>query len=116
MSERGELLEWAQVFDNFYGTPRAPVEGAIAAGRDVLFDIDWQGTQQLKEQMARRPRPRLHPAAVDARSGEAPAGRAPRIRDEVVAPAHGQGGRRDQPLGRIRLRHRQRDIATSLRA
>jgi guanylate kinase len=45
----GELLEWAEVFDHCYGTPRAPVEAALAAGRDVLFDIDWQGTQQLRE-------------------------------------------------------------------
>ncbi|MPZ41281.1 MAG: guanylate kinase [Rhizobiales bacterium] len=49
MVEKGELLEWAEVFGNFYGTPRAPVERALAAGRDVLFDIDWQGTQQLRE-------------------------------------------------------------------
>src|SRR6266404_1830986 len=43
-----ELLEWANVFENRYGTPRAPVEASLAAGRDVLFDIDWQGTQQLR--------------------------------------------------------------------
>jgi guanylate kinase len=49
MVKRHELLEWATVFDNRYGTPRAPVEAALAAGRDVLFDIDWQGTQQLRE-------------------------------------------------------------------
>jgi len=49
MVERGEFLEHARVFDHFYGTPRAPVEAALMAGRDVLFDIDWQGTQQLKE-------------------------------------------------------------------
>jgi guanylate kinase len=49
MIERGEFLEHARVFDHFYGTPRAPVESALLAGRDVLFDIDWQGTQQLKE-------------------------------------------------------------------
>jgi len=49
MQRGGELLEWATVFDNRYGTPRRPVEEAIAAGRDVLFDIDWQGTQQLRE-------------------------------------------------------------------
>jgi guanylate kinase len=47
----GELLEWAEVFDHCYGTPRAPVEAALAAGRDVLFDIDWQGTQQLREKV-----------------------------------------------------------------
>jgi guanylate kinase len=46
---RRELLEWAKVFGHYYGTPRAPVEAALATGRDVLFDIDWQGTQQLEE-------------------------------------------------------------------
>jgi guanylate kinase len=45
----GELLEWARVFDYDYGTPRQPVEAALGRGRDVLFDIDWQGTQQLRE-------------------------------------------------------------------
>ena len=49
MVERNELLESAEVFGNLYGTPRPPVEEALAAGRDVLFDIDWQGTQQLRE-------------------------------------------------------------------
>jgi guanylate kinase len=49
MANNGELLEWATVFDNLYGTPRRPVEEALAAGHDVLFDIDWQGTQQLRE-------------------------------------------------------------------
>src|SRR5258705_9565372 len=49
MLEQGELLEWATVFDNRYGTPRVPVEAALSAGQDVLFDIDWQGTQQLRE-------------------------------------------------------------------
>ena len=45
---RGELLEQAKVFGHYYGTPRAPVETALADGKDVLFDIDWQGTQQLQ--------------------------------------------------------------------
>jgi guanylate kinase len=49
MVKDDELLEWATVFDNSYGTPRAPVETALSAGQDVLFDIDWQGTQQLRE-------------------------------------------------------------------
>lgn len=49
MVKSGELLEWAKVFDHRYGTPRRPVESALRAGRDVLFDIDWQGTQQLRE-------------------------------------------------------------------
>ena len=42
------LLEYAEVFGNFYGTPKAPVETAIGKGRDVLFDVDWQGAQQLR--------------------------------------------------------------------
>jgi guanylate kinase len=49
MRNRGALLEWAKVFDHYYGTPRAAVEQALEAGLDMLFDIDWQGTQQLKE-------------------------------------------------------------------
>jgi len=49
MIERKELLEYAEVFANYYGTPKAPVDEALAAGRDVLFDIDWQGTQQLRD-------------------------------------------------------------------
>jgi len=48
MAAGGELLEWETVFDNRYGTPRAPVDAALASGQDVLFDIDWQGTQQLR--------------------------------------------------------------------
>ncbi|NNG06053.1 MAG: guanylate kinase [Inquilinus sp.] len=47
MVVEGELLEHAKVFGHFYGTPKAAVEAALAAGSDVLFDIDWQGTQQL---------------------------------------------------------------------
>jgi len=49
MIDRGEFLEHARVFDHYYGTPSGPVEAALSAGRDMLFDIDWQGTQQLKE-------------------------------------------------------------------
>jgi guanylate kinase len=49
MVNRQELLEHAKVFGNYYGTPRQPVEDALAAGRDVLFDIDWQGAQQVAE-------------------------------------------------------------------
>jgi guanylate kinase len=49
MVKNKQLLEWAEVFGYFYGTPRLPVQRALRAGRDVLFDIDWQGTQQLSE-------------------------------------------------------------------
>ncbi len=49
MVDNGEMLEHAKVFDNYYGTPRAPVEKALSEGKDIIFDIDWQGTQQLSE-------------------------------------------------------------------
>ena len=49
MLNRQALLEHAKVFDHYYGTPKAPVEEALSAGKDVLFDIDWQGEQQLKQ-------------------------------------------------------------------
>ena len=51
LQRNGDLLEHAEVFGNFYGTPRKPVEKALKHGRDVLFDVDWQGTKQLKEKM-----------------------------------------------------------------
>ncbi|OXS99627.1 guanylate kinase [Notoacmeibacter marinus] len=51
MRDRDELLEWAEVHGNFYGTPRAPAEKAIGDGQDMLFDIDWQGAQQMKEKV-----------------------------------------------------------------
>ena len=50
MRDQGELLEGAVVFDNYYGTTRKPVEDALAAGRDVLFDVDWQGAASLRDQ------------------------------------------------------------------
>jgi guanylate kinase len=49
--DAGEFVEWAPVFDYRYGTPKAPVKAALKAGRDILFDIDWQGTQQLEAAM-----------------------------------------------------------------
>jgi guanylate kinase len=52
MVEGGELLEHARVFDHDYGTPRQPIEAALAQGRDIVTDIDWQGTQQLEESVA----------------------------------------------------------------
>jgi guanylate kinase len=51
MRDRGDLLEWAQVHGNHYGTPRKPVEQALARGEDMMFDIDWQGTRQIVERM-----------------------------------------------------------------
>jgi guanylate kinase len=52
LRERGDLLEWAQVHGNYYGTPRKPVEQSLVAGEDMMFDIDWQGTKQIVEKMA----------------------------------------------------------------
>jgi len=49
MVSKGDMLEHAKVFGNYYGTPRGPVEEALEAGKDIIFDIDWQGTQQLAE-------------------------------------------------------------------
>ncbi len=53
MVERGELLEHAVVFGNCYGTPRGPIEAAIAAGRDIVGDVDWQGARQLSNSVPR---------------------------------------------------------------
>ncbi len=49
MIERKQFLEYAEVFGNYYGTPRGPVDDALNTGKDMLFDIDWQGTQQLRD-------------------------------------------------------------------
>jgi guanylate kinase len=51
MANRGEFLEWAEVHEHHYGTPKAPVEAAIAAGHDVIFDIDWQGARAISAAM-----------------------------------------------------------------
>ena len=51
MVEDGELLEWAEVFGHLYGTPKAQIKAGLKAGQDFLFDIDWQGTQQLYQRM-----------------------------------------------------------------
>ena len=85
MREHGELLEWAEVHGNFYGTPRAPVEKALAEGRDVLFDIDWQGTRAAFRDRgaAAGSRPRLRPAAELWRAAVA-AGAARRGRAETI--------------------------------
>ena len=91
MVKSGKLLEWAEVFGHCYGTPRRPVEKALQAGRDVLFDIDWQGTQQLSEKARDDSGQRLHSAA-DGEGTRAPAQatRAGQSRHHRLA--HGQGG------------------------
>ncbi|MGL5814769.1 MAG: guanylate kinase [Aeromonas sp.] len=49
--ERGDFLEWAEVFGNYYGTSRAAIEACLSQGIDVFLDIDWQGARQIREQM-----------------------------------------------------------------
>jgi guanylate kinase len=51
LRDRGDLLEWAEVHGNYYGTPRRPVERTLGAGRDMIFDIDYQGTRQVREKI-----------------------------------------------------------------
>jgi len=51
MRKAGDLLEWAEVHGNGYGTPREPVEKVLAQGRDMLFDVDWQGARQVRERL-----------------------------------------------------------------
>ena len=95
-----EFIEWAPVFDYRYGTPVAPIKAAMKQGRDVLFDIDWQGTQQLHAEMGEdlvrvfilppsmaELERRLHARGTDS--------------DEIIAGPHAPRRRRDQPLGRI---------------
>jgi guanylate kinase len=105
-----DFLEHANVFGHRYGTPRRAVMDALARGEDVLFDIDWQGTQQLRQQarddvVSVFVLPPSH-AELERRLRA----RAPR-RGICRAAPHGQGRRRDQPLGGVRLHHRQRRCA-----
>ena len=105
MRDSGDLLEWAEVHGNCYGTPREPVEEALSAGRDVLFDIDWQGTQQLYDKMRNDVVSVfvLPPSAEELKSGSNGARRTPRR----SSPPPAQRRRRDPALDRIRLRARQ---------
>ena len=61
--ERGDFLEWAEVFGNYYGTSRAAIEACLAQGIDVFLDIDWQGARQIREQMPTKSIFILPPAA-----------------------------------------------------
>ncbi len=72
MRDQGAFLEWAVVFDNYYGTTRKPVEQALAAGRDVLFDVDWQGRRELRDKAGDDVVDRVYSAAVGFRPRGAP--------------------------------------------
>ena len=105
MRDKGAFLEWAVVFDNYYGTTRKPVEEALAQGRDVLFDVDWQGAASLREK-ARGCGHRLHPAADGGRSRTAPEyPRAGSARDGAAPDARRE--QRDPALEGLRLRRHQ---------
>ena len=94
MVDNGEFLEWAEVFGNCYGTPRAQIAEGLEAGQDFLFDIDWQGTQQLHQRMGNDVVPvfQLPPSLDELRrrlesrgtdSAEVIAGRMKRARSEI---------------------------------
>ena len=107
MVENDELLEWAEVFDNLYGTPRAPVEQALAAGPRRAVRHRLAGHAAAAREGAQRHGQHLRAAAVDRRTGAPPAHARARRRARDQEP-HGEGRRRAEPLGGIRLRHRQR--------
>ena len=100
MVRSGDLLEWAEVFGNFYGTPRAPVEKALAAGRDMLFDLDWQGTQQMRERAGKDLVSVfvLPPSVPELERRLKSRARGQRCRDPRP---HGTRQRRDEPLGGV---------------
>ena len=112
MRDRGEFLEWAVVFDNYYGTPRKKVEQALAAGRDVLFDVDWQGAESLRDKA---------PNDVVSVFILPPSGKAleQRLKERAQDRAgggeatHARGEQRDPALARIRLRGRSTTTSTS---
>jgi guanylate kinase len=84
MINKGEFLEHAKVFGHYYGTPRAPVEEAVAKGLDVLFDVDWQGTQQL-HQRVREDLVRVFVLPPSMRALEQRLRQRAQDRDEVIA-------------------------------
>ena len=115
MRDADELLEWAEVHGNYYGTPREPVETALAAGRDMLFDIDWQGTQQLYAKM----RADVVSVFVLPPSASELKARLERRAEDIRRRHHpppAQRGGRDPALERIRLRPGQSRPRQELRA
>jgi guanylate kinase len=103
MINRQELHEHAKVFDHYYGTPRKPVEAALAGGRDVLFDIDWQGTQQMRDSARDDLVSIFILPPSTARAGAAPEDSRAQDSPAVVAKRMSEGRRRDEPLAGIRL-------------
>ncbi len=103
MVAAGELLEWARVLgQDCYGTPRAPVEQALRAGQDMVFDIDWQGHRQLRAALPNDLVGVFILPPTLSRTGT-PAAQPIARRCGGNRPPHAIGARRDQPLARIRL-------------
>jgi guanylate kinase len=100
MAADGEFLEWAHVFGHRYGTPRAPVEEMLATGKDVLFDIDWQGAQQLYQEAGPDVvRVFVLPPTMEELERRLAVARHRQRRSDRSA--HGTRRERDQPLGRL---------------
>jgi guanylate kinase len=100
MVANNEFLEWAHVFDHRYGTPKGHVNKILASGRDVLFDIDWQGAQQLFQLAGGDVVRVVHPAAVAQGTARAAAQARDRF-DRSDRRPHGPRHRRGEPLGRL---------------
>ena len=105
--EADEFLEYATVFDHLYGTPKKPVMDALAAGQDVLFDIDWQGTQQLKERAPARISSAYSSCRPPMTNSSAACVSAPRIPKMSCASVMSKAADEIRPLAGIRLCHRQ---------
>ena len=108
MRDSGALLEWASVHGNLYGTPKSAVMDLLAAGKDVLFDIDWQGAQQLKE---RAPEDLVRVFILPPSAGALEQRLKTRAQDDaaVVARRLAAASAEIGALGGIRIRHHQRE-------
>ena len=113
MRKGGDLLESAEVHGNVYGTPREPVEKVLAQGRDMLFDIDWQGAGQMRERLGEDVVSDVRPAAVDARNCAPGSSGAPKDWPPSIARASTTPGARSS-AGGLPVCHRQRRSAARL--
>ena len=112
MKKGGDLLEWAEVHGNGYGTPRAPVEKVLSQGRDMLFDVDWQGARQVRERLGDDVVTIfvLPPSMRELKARLETGGRFRRHH----RPTSGCGAARDRAVAVVSVRDRQRRPATRL--
>jgi guanylate kinase len=104
MIDQDAFLEWAEVYGNFYGSPKPPIMAALDRGESVLFDIDFQGAMKVHAQAGAGQRAGLHPAAVAGRDEPPPARAQPGQRGGHPPPPVARQGR-GRRLGAVRLRH-----------